>query len=145
MRCVNRSVCFVAMLGTNLAYSGAGPALAFDMPHGGCRLFIDSDGSATLAYAAMPGFVHVRPGTFDVRKVRKAFRSKVTPASRMESLSRPIGSVFFHRNGGEVKWWFNDAHLATGLLKRAWAKRLPAATDGDEEHALFPAKACRLD
>ena len=114
--------------------------LSFDMPHGGCRLTIAVDGSAALWYAALPHGVHIAAATFEPAALRDVFIAKARPKDRRSELAPPIGSVRFGTD--DAVQYFDDAALATSLLRRAWAHRLPAFSTRQDDAVI--ARACAL-
>lgn len=103
-----------------LAGAGSPPALivTFDMPHGGCRLSVNSDGSGSLAYGALPAQIRVKPGTFLPSVLVNELRRVAIPPSDGEQ-PRPSGSVKF--GVSEQLFWFSDRALARGNFLKALA------------------------
>jgi len=115
------------------------PVVAFDMPHGGCRLSVNSDGSGTLAYGALPALIRVKPGTFEPALLADQLRAVAVPLSEGKQ-TRPVGAVSFA--AGEDLYWFSDTEWAQAQFLRALAN-LQAPLQPESARAVAVEKACR--
>jgi len=118
---------FVFHLSGVQAADNSASVIMFDMPHGGCRLHVKSDGSAVLAYGALPAQIRVKAGTFQPDIVVKAFK-RVVKAQPATGQSQLAGSVSFA--DAEKLFWFSDKALAQEYFRQALAnKEADAKTD----------------
>lgn len=103
----------------------AAPVLTLDMPYGGCRLTITSDGGATLANGALPAWIEVSPGAFEPNRLLALFRSLVKPESSRNELKPPVGALTLHPSE-ELQWFSAAAQAhAPALFLHALKNRSP--------------------
>lgn len=112
--------------------------IIFDMPHGGCRLRVNSDGSAALAYGALPAQISVKAGTFQPDLVVKAFTHAVN-AQPATGKSQHDGSVSFA--DVEKRFGFSDKALAQEHFRKALANQ-QVATINQRSAAELIAHTC---
>jgi hypothetical protein len=113
---VHSLVFFLPLLGSLQAGSIPAPIVTFDMPHGGCRLLVNSDGSGSLTYGALPAWIKVKPGTFQPAALVDELRRVAIPQSDGEH-PRPPGSVSFGTS--EEPFLFGDKELARINFRKA--------------------------
>lgn len=116
------------------------PLLIFDMPYGGCRLNIHGDGSAALFFAALPQHVNIKAGTFDLSELRRVFESKAHAVKSRSELAPPVGSVRLQKEAADL--YFNDAELASALLRRAWTHRMLPRNEHELQDERIIARFC---
>jgi hypothetical protein len=136
---VHASLVLLLLLGPVKAESIPAPIVTFDMPHGGCRLRVNSDGSGSLAYGALPAWIKVKPGTFLPDALAEELRSAVIPISDGEH-PRPPGSVQF--NASEELFWFGDKELARVNFLKALSNA-EAPREMEKERASAIEATCR--
>lgn len=122
------SVVAVALLATTIAAMAQVPnsaeaVLSFDMPYGGCRLSITSNGAGRLAYGALPAWIEIKAGTFEPTALTALLRSVASPERIRDDGTDSIGTVTF--NAIEAPLWFNTDLLARVQFRRALLNRLP--------------------
>jgi hypothetical protein len=96
--------------------------VSFDMPHGGCRLSVNSDGSGTLAYGALPSVIRIKQGTFDADALIRELRAIATPQTDDINTRLP-GSIQF--GSAETLLWFSDKELARINFQKALSNMEP--------------------
>lgn len=98
------------------AESFPSPIVSFDMPHGGCRLMVNSDGSGVLSYGALPTQIRVKPGILQPSVLVGKLRGAAIPQFEGERPPR-YGSVKF--GVSEELFWFDDRELARANIRKA--------------------------
>jgi len=109
---------FLLLIGPLKAESIPAPIVTVDMPHGGCRLIVNSDGSGSLTYGALPAWIRVKPGTFQPAALVDELRRVAIPQSGDEH-PRPLGSVSFGKS--EELFLFSDKELARVNFLKAFS------------------------
>lgn len=111
-----------------MAESLPAPVVTFDMPHGGCRLIVHSDGSGSLTYGALPAWIKVKPGTFQTSALADEFRRVAIPQPGGVQ-ARPSGSVSFGTS--KELFFFDDKKLAQGSFLKALSNaEVPGQMEG---------------
>lgn len=100
----------------SLGSASSTPLISFDMPHGGCRLSVNSDGSGTLGYGALPTLIRIKKGTFDAESLVRDLRAIAVPQTDDINTRLP-GSIKFGRE--ETLLWFSDKELAQINFQKA--------------------------
>lgn len=132
-----------------LATSGAqaqtnpAPSLSVDMPHGGCRLTVAQDGTASISFGAMPRFVRVGPGAFSFESLVKNLREKSYPQNAQRPPGITVGSVSLPAS--EELLFIHDEAFVKSLLQRAWRARVIPTTPREIEGHDWVAQACALE
>ncbi|MDP9942555.1 hypothetical protein [Ectopseudomonas alcaliphila] len=116
------------------------PGLIVDMPHGGCRLAVQKDGNASIAYGAMPKLIRVTPGTFNFNQLVLLLRAKSYPQSDRSLHGEPVGTLLLPEEQDLLL--INDAALVRSLLERAWKARAAPTQQFDDESYHWVAEAC---
>jgi hypothetical protein len=127
---------------TDTAEANPSSRLIVDMPHGACRLEVDSDGGGSLAYGAMPRWVYVRPGTFDFKKTKRVLRDKSYPQSERTAAAARVGTLSLP--GSEELLLIDDHALVEKLMVQAWRGKVAPETARESEDHLWISKACSL-
>lgn len=95
---------------------GSNPVVSFDMPHGGCRLSVNTDGSGTLGYGALPTSIRIKQGTFNAESLVRDLRAIAMPQTDDINARLP-GSIKFGRE--ETLLWFSDKAFAQINFQKA--------------------------
>jgi hypothetical protein len=136
---IHALVVLILLLAPVQAGTRPAPIVVFDMPHGGCRLSVNSDGSGSLAYGALPARVRIKPGTFMPSVLVAELERAVVPRSG-GAQSLPSGSVKF--GSSEELFWFNDGELSRVHFHKALANA-EAAGEMEEAAARRIHQTCR--
>lgn len=125
-----------------LAQEGTVRWLSVDMPHGGCSLTAQQDGSASIHFGAMPRWIHVAPGTFGFEELVKLLRAKSFPQSSRETTGPQVGSLLLP--GSQDLLFIDDRETVSSLLERAWRAQVHPITPHEIEDYAWVSKACSL-
>lgn len=123
------------------AESVAATIVTLDMPHGGCRLVVRSDGSGSLAYGALPGLIRVKPGTFEPAGLADDLRRVAIPQSDGEH-PRPPGTLRFA--GSDELYLFADKEFARANFLKALSNAM-APGHMEVAGASVVERACRAE
>ncbi len=116
--------------------------LSVDMPHGGCSLTAQQDGSATIRFGAMPRWVQVAPQTFKFEQLVESLRAK-SYAQRARNATGPqVGSLILPVSNDLL--FLHDHELVRSLLEQAWRARVPPTFPHESEDYAWVSKACSL-
>lgn len=136
---VHALVVIVLLLAPVQAGTRPAPLVVFDMPHGGCRLSVNSDGSGSLAYGALPARIRIKPRTFMPSVLLDELKRAVVPRPDGEQ-SPTAGSVRF--GSSEELFWFTDGEMARVNFLKALANA-EAAGEMEEAAARRIYQTCR--
>lgn len=117
--------------------------ITVDLPHGGCRLTVWSDGSGVLRYGAAPWGVVVAQGSFDVLSLADSLTERSYLPEDVAIRTPEEGSV--RLPGAEALRFIRDAAFVRGVLMQAWAARTGPAHPGREEAVAWVGGACGLE
>lgn len=131
-------------LATGSAQAQTSPAasLSVDMPHGGCRLTVARDGTASIHFGAMPRSIRVGPGAFSFETLVKDLQGKSYPQNAQRPPGVPVGTVSLPASE-ELLFIHDEAHVRS-LLQRAWTARVIPLTPREIEDYGWVSKACTL-
>ena len=116
--------------------------VSFDMPHGSCRLTVESDGSARLQFGAAVRYVNIRRGSFNLPELRAALRKVVQPADAWMAVPQPRGGVVFSDDG--VVLPFTDEGFAQRLFQQAWDTRATTTIEFEQRYEREIFRLCKL-
>jgi hypothetical protein len=97
-------------------------SISIDFPHGETRLNVRGNGEALLSYGALPEWLVVKPGVFEVGKLAGELQSrqKDAVASEERPYGQPFGMVSYHNFDGSNKDYFlYDGEFAEALFVTA--------------------------
>ncbi|MGB7538053.1 MAG: hypothetical protein WBM17_05910 [Anaerolineales bacterium] len=99
-------------------------------------------GEAHLAYGALPEWLTVKPGVFDLDELAGELQSRLRDAVPAEErpAGQPFGMVSYrYRDGGSRDYFHYDGEFAEGLFVTACKNVL----EGSENTALLLKMVCR--
>ena len=114
--------------------------LSVDMPHGGCSLTVRQDGQASIHFAAMPRWIRVAQGVFELDELTRMLRSRAYRQGEHQSHGEQVGSVSFP--GSEELWFIDDDGLVRSLLEQGWKARAQPMGEAEIEDYEWVARAC---
>ena len=99
-------------------------AVSVDMPHGGRRLVVESDGSARYFFGALPTAGRIKQDSFSFDRIAQALAER---AEGERCAGDVMGLVTFHGQGQEdSQHYICDQAFVLGLLAQAFRNREPA-------------------
>ncbi len=131
----------VACVGTH-AQEQSSRQITVDMPHGGCRLGVSQDGSASIAFGAMPRWVHVKGGVIDFAELKVALKTRSYPQRDFNAAKSHVGGLSLP--GTQELLFIDDYDFVRWQLERAWSARVLPKTEREIEDDAWISKACAL-
>lgn len=126
---------------STMASAASAKLLSVDLPHGGCRLALRSDGSGHLSYGALPRYVEFGPGSLAFEAVEQALLRASRPQPQLP-MRLAAGSVTLP--GSAELRSLQDAEPVPALFRKAWDARAPALDARQAEDQAWIGRACEL-
>lgn len=119
------SLCIAAsVLGVATLAAEQWEAVSVDMPHGGRRLVLKSDGTAHYFYAALPTAGPIKRNSLSFDRAARALEER---AQGERCAGESMGLVTFHQQGQEgSQYYICDQAFVLGLFAQAFRNREPA-------------------